>query len=332
MAHSVDKCRRFLERVYEVALDSGSDKAVVRTAEQMADARDTLNLLRRCQPGIPEPHSLTSNPGIQSVIKNARAQMREVLDNSTKLQVVNGSTVLTRDEQRTLLQACDNIASVDGMCMRVIIKVGVATGQRPDDIARRKWCLVALERTQALTPQTATAVSFSGKVSKSTAGKLKHWPMLRNKDVIECPQGSLAEWIILLQNKPLLQLTLLDELGAGQDSFRNLRVIFPDRTWSTQRTAEEQAKRVRSLYDQFVSKHALDVVSEKSKGASIFRTTMVARLSEYGCPDSAIKALGNWSPGDTMARAYQNKHALAALQVMTIMAGHGTLESARTNH
>lgn len=72
------------------------------------------------------------------------------------------------------------------------------------------------------------------------------------------------------------------------------------------KNAEERSRRLRSLFDQFVAKWAPAVMAEKSKGASIFRTTATARLSENGCSRAATDALGRWQIG-TMAIHYSSK-------------------------
>lgn len=172
VAHPVEKCRRFLQHLHDEALASGSDNEVVNAASRLEKARDALNWWRKFQPGIPEPHSLTEHPVIQHQIAAARATRREALENTTQLQVEHGSAMLTLEEHMTLVQACNTSASVEGMLMRALINIGIATAQRPDDLARRKFCQLAVS-TIPFQPDAATALIFSGQISKASEVKKK---------------------------------------------------------------------------------------------------------------------------------------------------------------
>lgn len=162
-AHPDMKVWLYLKHV----VDSRAPGATTNLVSGLEGALKGLNLLRKCQPGVPEPYNLTTNELIAALLKEARMHMQAMHESNTEIQCIHGTDRLTVAEQESIVDACDGHGVALGVQVRALVNVGVATGMRGDDLARRRFHQVWIDpEPLPWAPLPAHAISMSGRVSK----------------------------------------------------------------------------------------------------------------------------------------------------------------------
>ena len=331
-AHPDVKVFLYLKNLVEDRAPAGPENRLRgNVVSALESAVKALNLLRRCQPGVPEPHNLTANELIAAVLKDARQRMRALHESSTEIQCIHGTDRLTVAEQERVVEACDARGDALGTHVRAIVNVGIATGMRGDDLARRRFHQIWVDpEPLPWRPTPARVLSMSGRISKANvAMRTQYMSVLRHRNVNLCPVGALAELAIHDLNQPHpLAPTFLDALSNGDAAFRSHRVFCGD---LAARSQEQTTDTLRSMYSAVLDRLP-DIRANKTKSISILRTTGTSRLVREGCDRASLLNWGRWADHTTADASYVCKEPLSALGANSILAGWGKLDTAQTQH
>lgn len=312
-------------------VESRASDATTNLVSTLENTLKGLNLLRKCQPGIPEPLSLTGNELISALLKQARGDMRAAYESNTEIQCIHGTDRLTVDEQRRVADACDERGDMLGVQVRAILNIGIATGMRGDDLARRRYHQVWIDpEPLPWSPSPARVMSMSGRVSKANVAlRTQYMSLLRHSDLNLCAMNALAELVVYDLNQPhALAPSFLDLLARGDSGFRAQRLFYKEPATKMQ---EQTTDHLRSMFDRVLDVLP-DIQSQKTKSISILRTTGTSRLVREGCDRASLLNWGRWSDHTTADASYVCKEPLSALGANSILAGWGKLEAAQASH
>lgn len=368
-AHPINRvCKDYLQATIRVSQHSPG--GLLNAAR---DARDMLGKLRTCQPGVPEslpdasnPYAVTMHPDVIAIMAVAEQIGKAYAAMTAEVQQAAGVSVLKDREQQKVMAACRASRAPAGTLVGALVALGVSTGMRLDDLARRRWCELSVDTDSLMWgPLKATVPVFilrGGASKANNAQRAEHFAFLEHSNLDLCPAFAMAMLMVWDLNQPSkLVPTWLDDLAEGckaRDglSFRRHFLFYDPKDPSSRtdahmqgtgnlaadaaechRQLEARKSRLSGMYAGILSSSAClaNIMADKDKALSMLRPTAVKRLLAGSCDETAMKRFGRWlqaqGTGST-CDTYMGKDPLSALEANCILAGFGKPQDAAKSY